>query len=234
MRIAGRPDSLPTVPDVASALSAAAGRLGHRPAVTVLRPDRRDEQGFASLLKWTSKGAHLLELECSVEPGGRVRLDAPAGWPGLAVALATWWVGAALTASGEAEVVVVHGPGATAAGDGEVYGIGDAVDGSPVDVGAGPEPWAVAVQTFPDQPPAPRAEADLVAVDLYGVRWTQAELLERARCLGDDGPLGIDADTPPDVWLPALVRPLTSGQPTVVLAGVGRDAAADEGVTTWR
>lgn len=207
MRIGRAPGSLPPAQDVASALLRAAGALGHRPAATVVRPDRRDEQGFASLLKWTAKGAHLLEAEALLAPGDRLRLDAPAGWPALAVCLAAWWAGVVVTTEGDADLVVVH-----EAGEGD-YAVGEAFDGAPLAPTA-VEPWPVAVQTFPDQPPPPRAEPDAPALRTGPVAWTQRELLAAAA----GAPAEVGADDPPQRWVPALVRPLVTGEPTTVRA----------------
>lgn len=236
MQIIGPPGALPAVPDIAAALRVSAARLGHRPAVTVLRDTRRDEQGFASLLQWTAKGAHLLELEELLEPGDRVRVDLPAGWPAAAVCFAAWWAGLAVTPDGEATIAVVHEQRERPADVGEVFLVGDAVDGTPTrpPTGAAPlEAWALSVQTFPDQPPPTRARGDLDAVQIEGEVWTQAEVLEQASQWGLEGVLGLADEAPTRVWLPALVRPLLVGRPTVVLAGVGRDVAAAEGVTVW-
>lgn len=204
VRLAAVPGPLPPAGDVAVALRAAAERLGHRPAITVVRPDRRDEQGYRSLLKWTSKGAHLLALEALLEPGDRLALQAPPGWIGAAVAYAAWWQGIVVTEV-VGDVVVVH---EGAEGD---YAIGGAFDGSPED-DARAEPWPVAVQTFPDDPPTPAARAELAAVAVDGASWSHAELLDAAR----SAPTSVEGDAPMAIWLPAVVRPLVTGEPLEV------------------
>lgn len=233
MQLGSRPATPPPADDLATALRGATEALGHRPAVTVLRPERREEQGFASLYQWTSKTAHWLQIEHLLEPGDVLRLDGPPGWLPVAVCLGAWWAGVTVRIGGDpAPVAVVH-ESRTAGEDDETLSYGDAVDGSPV----GPsdhEVLTVAVQTFPDQPPAPRAAPDLVALQVAGRTWTHAELLSAARALGD-GTLGLEGlDLPPQLWVPALaVHPLVSGRPTVLLAGAERSAAAGERVDSW-
>ncbi len=232
MRLAGPAGPLPPAEHVGAALKTASERLGHRPAITVWRRERRDEQGFVSLARWAAKGAHLLEIECLLDAGDRLRLVAPPGWPAAAVCLAAWWAGVTVTVGpGDAPVAVVHEPSG-ALPRGEVYTIGDGVDGSPR-TDAAVEPWPVAVQAFPDQPPPWRANPDLLAVEVAGASWTHQELLTRAAAWGSEGVLGVEADTPPERWLPALVRPLVSGQATLVLVGVSRTAVAGEPVRMW-
>lgn len=234
MQLQARAPVPPPTDDLAGALRHAADLLGHRPAVTVLRTDRRDEQGVASLRQWAAKTAHWLTIEHGLGPGDRVALLGPPGWVPVAVCLGAWWAGltVVLDDAAGADVAVVHEHAGTPAGA-EVVAYGDAVDGSPVDA-ATHEPYAIAVQAFPDQPPAPGAAPDLAAVEADGRHWTQAELLADARAL-PDGRLGLDhVALPPSLWVPALaVHPLTSGRPTVLLDGVGRDAAAGERVDSW-
>lgn len=224
-----RSGPLPPADDVAEALSNAAAHLGHRPALTVLRSDRRDEQGFRSLAKWASKGAHLLEIELGLGPGGRLRLDGPAGWPATTVCFAAWWVGVAVV-DGSADVTVVHEPAGDVEGD--AYAIGDEVDGSPTRPTT-LEPWSVAVQTFPDQPPAPRGGPDDRAVEVTAAQLSQRELLDRARTWNDEDVVGVDASAPIATWLPAIVRPLVCGRRTVLVADGDRAAGDAEGVTLW-
>ncbi|MFN2556461.1 MAG: hypothetical protein ABR592_06225 [Nitriliruptorales bacterium] len=261
MQLSAPLGALPPAGDVATALRVAATRLGHRPAVTMLRPDRRDEQGFASLAQWAAKGAHLLTLEAHLEPGDRLHIAMPVGWMAAAVCLAAWWLGVTVTVGprvdgqgnsvdgrgnsvdgrgnrvedrgGDADVAVVHESWQPPPGVSEVYAVGDAMDGTPL----GPvdaEAWALAVQAFPDQPPSSRAEPDSVAVEFDGgTTWTQAELLQEAGRWGFEGALGVTVEKPPQAWLPALARPLLVGRPTVVLAGVPRELADAEGVGVW-
>jgi uncharacterized protein (TIGR03089 family) len=235
VQLSARTPAPPPAEDLAGALRGAAGLLGHRPAVTVLRHDRRDEQGFASLLQWASKTAHWLGIEHGLAAGDRLALVGPPGWVPVAACLGAWWAGVAVaTDAGDAEVVLAHEHGdAASLGDAEVVSWGAAVDGSPV--GASPhEPYAIAVQAFPDQPPAPAGAPDRPALVAGGRSWTHADLLAAARDL-PDGRLGLaGVDVSPAVWVPALaVHPLTSGRPTVLLDGVDRGAAAGEKVDSW-
>lgn len=237
MRLQPPPTARSRPDEVATALRDAAERLGHRPAVTVLLPDGRQEQSVASLAQWAAKGAHLLELDLQLEPGDRLHLDVPASWPAVAVVLACWWAGVTVTLDGDAEVAVVHGDRDGPAGA-EVLRVGDGLDGAPSDPG-GDEAWVRAVQAFPDQPPAPRAAGGLTAMVTDGAVHTQAELLAAldARPDADAGTLGmvaaedgaVDATTLVDLAL----RPLVSGRPTVVVRGVGREAASGERVGVW-
>jgi hypothetical protein len=206
--------------------------------VTVLHPVRRDEQGVASLAQWAAKGAHLLELDLLLEPGDVLRLDAPTGWTAAAVALAAWWSGLAVDLDGTAGAtpVAVVEEGREAPEDAEdVLWLGPEVDGTPTGP-VGGEAWALAVQSFPDQPPPPRAAPDLVAVAADGRTWTHAELLAVAAELPPEGVLGLDEATslPPVLQLTAVaVRPLLVGKPTVVLRHGDRTAAAGERVGAW-
>jgi uncharacterized protein (TIGR03089 family) len=241
------PGALDGAGDVPTALQRAVAALGNRPAVTVLSPRGREEQAVAALAQWAAKGAHLLEADLLLEPGDRLLVDAPWSWPTAAVCLAAWWAGVVVDLDGAApvEVAVLDArasvpPGASGA---EVLRVGDAITGAPLDDVPG-EPWTTAVQAFPDQPPPPRADASSPALRHAGRTWSQAELLELARTLGD-GTLGLDGDRPVGaaagdgpapavVGLVALVlRPLLTGRPTVVLRGVGREAAAGERVGRW-
>lgn len=221
--------------DLPAALRAAHTRLGAGPAVTVLFPEGRQEQGVASLVQWAAKGAHLLELDLMLQPGDRLRLDAPLSWTSAAVCLAAWWSGVAVTLDEGAEVVVCHEDRVADVRADEVLVLGDRIDGSPASEG-GREPWVRAVQTFPDQPPPPRGSADSPALQAAGRTWTQRELLTAAREIASDaGTVGVDAKRAPDVegLLAVAVRPLVRLRPTVVLRGTSRDAAAGDKVTAW-
>ena len=236
MQLGRRPAPLPDSPDLAGALRQAARTLGHRPAITVLRTDRRDEQGFASLQQWAAKGAHYLTIEHMLEPGEPVGLIGPAGWLPAAVCLAAWWAGCHVVVGEravDAPLLVRHADVRTAPPAGEVVVYGDAIDGAPTGDTAD-EPYVVAVQVFPDQPPEPVASADLPALATDTERLSQRELLARSGTWGDDGTLGLERADDPAVWVPALaVRPLITGRPTVLLAGADRDAAAGEQVARW-
>lgn len=222
--------------DLAAALRRAADAWGHRPAITVLRRDRREEQGFASLAQWAAKGAHLLTLDLLVEPGDRLALVGPPGWMPAAVSLAAWWAGAVVVPAGPAAVAVVHEQAPVPDGVAEVLRWGDAVDGTPVTDGMD-EPWAIAVQAFPDAPPPSRASAALPALGTTRALLDHAGVLAAATAgTAADGVAGfvVRPDLDPAAWLPTVaVRPLVTGRPTVVLDGVGPGAADAERVTTW-
>lgn len=235
MRIAGPPDDAPAPGELAAGLAGRSSRLGHRPAVTLIRPGTREEQGFASLAQWAAKGAHLLGLDLLLEPGDRLLLAGPAGWMPAAVAAAAWWAGLVVVDGGPADVAVVHERVGVVPEAETVFSMGDAIDGSPRSPGV-PEPWAIAVQAFPDQPPPPRAFADRPAVVLGGRVLTHAEAVAEAARTGGQGPLGVQTDDlgPADWLLPVCARPLVTGHPTVVVRdGAGRDDARAEGVASW-
>jgi uncharacterized protein (TIGR03089 family) len=244
MQLASPPARRPTPPDLAAALASARDELGHRPAITVLGPSRRDEQGVASLAQWAAKGAHLLALDLLLEPGDQLVLDAPLGWTSAAVAAAAWWHGVTVVLGAEdpreggvaGAVAVVEEGREPPSGAEDVLWLGAAVDGAPAGEVDG-EAWVHAVQTFPDQPPAPKASPDLPALVVGDERWTQAELLALAAQLPDEGTLGLD--DPPSLTRAAAfaavtVRPLLIGRPTVVLREVDRAAAEGERVHVWR
>lgn len=236
MRIGGMPHDAPAPADLAAGLAERSARLGHRPAVTLLRPGSREEQGFASLAQWAAKGAHLLDLDLLLEPGDRLLVAGPAGWMPAAVAAAAWWAGLVVVDEGPAEVAVVHERVGGPTDAETVFSVGDAIDGSPRSPGT-LEPWAVAVQAFPDQPPPPRAAPGLAAAVLGGQALTHAEAVAEAAALGAEGTLGAEVDelTVADWLLAVCARPLVTGHPTVVVRdGAGRDAAAAEGVASWR
>jgi hypothetical protein len=229
------PDPSAVPSDVATGLREASERLGFRPAVTVLRPDRRDEQGVASLAQWTAKGAHLLEADLGLGPGDRLHVDVPAGWTLAAVCLAAWWAGITVTTDGDTEVAVVEEGRPVPDGVADLLRTGAAVDGAPLAVTDG-EAWSEAVQAFPDAPPPPRAAADLPALAAGPRRFTQRELLADAAALGDRrGTLGVEAAglDPVLAVLAVAARPIALRRPTVVLDGVDRDAAAADGVAVW-
>lgn len=234
MQLAPPPGSRPTPPDLPVALREAAAQLGHRPAITLLRPDRREEQGMASLAQWAAKGAHLLEADLLLEPGSRLALRAPVGWGAAAVALAAWWAGIVVTLDGEAEVAVVHETFEPPDGALDVLWLGDAVDASPTADVAG-EAWAQAVQAFPDQPPVPHGHGGAPALDHTGGLVTQRAIIDRVTDAEVVGTLGLDAAAvdPVEGLLAVAVRPLLTGRPTVVLDGADRSAAEGERVAVW-
>lgn len=235
MRIAGppgrsRPD-LTGPPDVATALSAAVAALGHRPAVTVIAPGQRQEQGFVSLAGWAAKGAHLLRDELGLGPGDVLGVDAPPSWPLTAVALAAWWAGVALGPVAPGRAAVLHEGRPDPGGD--VLWLGDAIDGGPTDpTWRAGEAWTAAVTPYPDRPPSPGAAPDAAAiVSGDGRITTQRELLGAWH--DDEGVLGLWRDAPAgsepgmstatgaagDRLGPLAARPVITGDGTVVVLG---------------
>ncbi|MFU8840471.1 MAG: hypothetical protein ACNA8R_07085 [Nitriliruptoraceae bacterium] len=239
--------------DIADAVRRGGARLGHRPAVTVLHPGARYEQSGASLANWATKGAHLLELDHLVGPGGTVDLVAPACWTSASVALAAWWLGAAVhldpaatvptgsaparsasrAAAGTAAVRVQHETVVGTAGGGTILLVGDGLDGGPTGSASAPV-WTHEAQPMPDAPPPAAAGADRLALTSDVRRWTQRELLALADDLGD-GVLGVEVDRvdPALALVATAVRPFLTGHATVVLRDVGRDAAVAERVSVW-
>jgi hypothetical protein len=224
--------AVPIPTDVAQALTAALVARGPGPAVSVYRPDRRDEQGVASLAQWAAKGAHLLEAELVLSRGDRLHLDVAPDWPLAAVCLAAWWAGIAVDLTHPADVAVVH-DGRPRPDAQDVLWTGDAVDGAPDGPGRG-DAWPVAVQSWPDAPPPPQAAPEAIALIAGDRRWTQAELLAEAAAIGT-GRLGVDgADLEPvSAVLTLAARPVATPHATVLLLGADRAAADGERVRTW-
>lgn len=247
----------PVPTDVATAVTLALAARGPGPAVTVVRPGRREEQGVASLAQWAAKGAHLLEAELLLTRGDRLHVDVAPGWPLAAVCLAAWWAGIAVDLTDtRAEVAVVH-EGRSPRTGGDVLWTGDDLDGGPLGSAGGPggagtslggasdrasgsasgstgEAWVTAVQSWPDAPPPPGAAADAPALLAEGRTWTQRELLAEAATIGR-GRLGIEASRLDAITavLTLAARPVATPHATVLLVGVDRDTAAGERVTTW-
>ena len=226
--------------DVAAAVVAAVAALGQRPAITVVLPGGRQEQGFASLGGWAAKGAHLLRDELGLGPGDVLGVDAPPSWPLAAVALAAWWAGVALGPVEPGRHTVVH-EGRSHPG-GVVLRLGDAVDGGPVAATADGEAWTAAVIPYPDRPPPPGASPDVVAViDADGRTTTQRELLAAWR--DDAGALGLrrggaaPGDAPSVLGVLAA-RPLVTGAATVVVAAASEEEArgltTGDAISRWR
>lgn len=218
--------------DLAAGLEACARDRGQRPAVTVLSPQGRAEQGFVTLAQWAAKGAHLLQADLFLEPGGRVLVDVPPGWTLAAVCAAVWWVGGTVVLGDPTDVAgaVVH-ESRPRPDVPEVYRVGDALDGgvtSPTDAYV----WAEEVQAFPDQPPARTASATLPALEEDGTSTTHGDLV--AVLAPERGVLGVDlaSFTGPAVREVAA-RPLVTGRATVVLRDIGREAATGDNITTW-
>lgn len=225
---------LPEHTDVASALREAAGMLAHRPAMTVLAATGRQEQSFTSVAQWTAKCAHWLTIEHQLGPGAAVGIAGPPGWVPAVAALGAWWAGCQVVVEDldGAEVVVAHAdhvPDVTA----EVVTWGWAFDGTP-EASPPQEPFAHAVQPFPDQPPPTLAGPDVRALVDAERSWAQRDLLALWRG-ADAVPAGVTADVRPERWLPAVaLRPLVTGRPSVVLApGVDRAAAEGDRVGAW-
>lgn len=209
---------------VPEGLSDVAGRLGHRPAISLLVPDGRQEQSFTSLAQWAAKTAHWLQVDHAADARLTVGVVGPPGWVPAVAALGAWWLGLRVVVGSAASSadVVVAGPGH----DGTVaWGFG--FDGSGDDDA---EMFTWTVQEFPDNPPQPAGGPGSVAIVRGGAQWTQQELLTAWR--DESGTVGVDGS---DDWLTAAaLRPVVTGRPTVLLApGVARDAAAGDRVTTW-
>ncbi len=227
--------------DLATALRTAAEQLGARPAVTLLHERGREEQGVASLAQWAAKGAHLLELDLLLDPGDRIALAAPLSWTSAAVSLAAWWAGIEVELIGTApddgadarrRLAVVHEHWPTEVAADEVLWLGDAIDGAPS--GSCGEPWVRAVQTFPDQPPPPRATGGSPALRAGERRLSQSDVLRLAAAQGE-GTLGVEPDVvdAADAHVAVCARPLVALRPTVILRGRPREAADGERVTAW-
>lgn len=228
------PGPVPT--DVATAVTRALSTRGPAPAVTVLHPDRREEQGVASLAQWAAKGAHLLEAELLLGPGDRLHVDLAPGWPLAAVCLAAWWAGIAVALPGHdgaAEVAVVSEGRTAPSGADDVLWVGAGVDGGPLGTVDG-EAWPIAVQAWPDAPPPPGAAPDRIALWTADGPRTQAQLLADAAAIGQ-GRLGAASDhlDPVAAVLAIAARPVATPHPTVLLVGADRAAAEGERVRTW-
>jgi uncharacterized protein (TIGR03089 family) len=226
------PSTGPPPIDVASGLTAALAARGPGPAITVHRTTRREEQGVASLAQWAAKGAHLLEAELVLSRGDRLHLDVAPGWPLAAVCLAAWWAGVAVDLSADADVAVIQ-EGRPAPEAADVLWTGNGVDGGPTAPVEG-EPWAVAVQSWPDAPPPPQAAPEATALITGDRRWTQAEVLAAGAELGR-GRFGVEAtDLDPVTAVLALAaRPIATPHATVLLVDTSRADADGERVTTW-
>ena len=219
--------------DVPDAVRTAADGSGHRPAITMLTPEGRQEQAFVSLAQWTAKTAHWIALELLLEPGDRFGIVGPPGWVPAAAALGAWWAGLTVVVgdqAAQADVVLSHVDGIPdVAGELVVWGWG--FDGAPTRNGPA-DAFVEQVQPFPDDPPAPLGTAPSPALDDGTDVATQAAMLDTLR----DAPaetVGIESTS--HHWLAtAALRPLLTGRPTVLLApGVDRGAAAADRVAAW-
>jgi len=60
---------------------------------------------------WVAKTSNLLQDELDAEPGMRLRLDLPAHWKSMILALAAWQLGMEVVLdSGDAELLATHSP----------------------------------------------------------------------------------------------------------------------------
>ncbi len=241
MQLGGSLNDVPAAVDIAEALRTGAPRIGHRPAVTVLHAGARYEQSGVSLANWAAKGAHLLELDHLVGPGSTVGLLAPPCWTSASVALATWWLGGAVSLQVDGSMDVTVGHPSSTVGQGTPPAdllVGDGVDGAPSAADPTTPPtvpaWTHQAQPLPDHPPPAQARADLPALYTTARTWQQRELLELAAELGT-GTAGVEAGRTDRVsaLVAVALRPFVTGQATVVLRGVDREAAATEKVRTW-
>ena len=219
--------------DVAAAIRTATTTSGHRPAITLLAREGRQEQSFASLAQWTAKTAHWIALELLLEPGDRLGIVGPPGWVPAAAALGAWWAGLTVVVgeqASQADVVLSHADGVPdVSGDLVVWGWG--FDGAPATNGPA-DAFVEQVQPFPDDPPAPLGTAPSPALDDGTDVATQAAMLDTLR---DSAAETVGVDAAATTWLAtAALRPLLTGRPTVLLApGVDRGAAAGDRVATW-
>jgi uncharacterized protein (TIGR03089 family) len=68
---------------------------------------------------WVAKTSNLLQDELDAEPGMRLRLDLPAHWKSVILALAAWQLGMEVVVAGaEAELLATADPGPAAAAGG--------------------------------------------------------------------------------------------------------------------
>jgi len=89
------------------------------PRLTWYGPDaERVELSGRVLDNWVAKSSNLLQDELDAEPGTRLRLDLPAHWKSVVLALAAWQLGmeVVLDAAADAELIATADPGPAAAG----------------------------------------------------------------------------------------------------------------------
>jgi len=252
MRIGGIGARPPATDDVASAIIAAMGLLGQRPAITVIGHDGRHEQGFRSLAGWVAKGANLLQHEFGLRSGDLLGLAGPPDWTLATVALSAWWSGITIVPAGTpgAEFNVLHVATAAASqgllpGDGEVLWIGDAPDGSADPAVPGNESWVDAVTPHPDRPPAATHDGSLVAIRTAdGSTSTQRDLLAAfltdpvttAGLLRHGSEDLLPRTDGPRLLAALALRPLVTGAATVVIDAsdpTRRTVEAAERVVSW-
>lgn len=219
--------------DVPAAVRLAARRAGHRPAITLLAPEGRQEQSFASVAQWVSKTAHWIELELLLEAGDRLGLVGPPGWVPAVAALGAWWAGLTVVVGDDAaaaDVVLAHGDGVPEV-QGDLVVWGWAFDGTPTTPGPA-DAFTHVVQPFPDDPPQPRGTATSPALDEATDVATQAAMLDTLRD-AEAATVGIPPETA-DWLVPTALRPLLTARSTVLLApGVERTEATGDRVRTW-
>lgn len=89
-------------------------RSGHStsPRLTWYGPDsERVELSGRVLDNWVAKTSNLLQDELDAEPGMRLRLDLPAHWKSMILALAAWQLGMEVVlGTGDAELLATHEP----------------------------------------------------------------------------------------------------------------------------
>ena len=90
------------------------------PRLTWYGPDaERVELSGRVLDNWVAKTSNLLQDELDAEPGTRLRLDLPAHWKSVVLALAAWQLGMEVVLdSAEADLIATAEPGPAAAGGG--------------------------------------------------------------------------------------------------------------------
>lgn len=233
MQLSRRPTLAPPT-DLSRGLSACAAALGQRPAVTVLRPQGRQEQGFVTLAQWAAKGAHLLQTDAFLTPGDVVFVDMPPSWQLASVCAAVWWAGGTVATDGPAGAVaaVVHELRMPPSDVEVCFVVGDAVDGGTTVASTLPA-WTDESALFPDAPPACAATADGAALRTADGTLTHAEAIEAVS--GQTDVLGLDVDdlTGSGV-LEVAARPVVVGRATVVLAtGTPRSDADGDAVGHW-
>ena len=90
------------------------------PRLTWYGPDaERVELSGRVLDNWVAKTSNLLQDELDAEPGTRLRLDLPAHWKSVVLALAAWQLGMEVVLdAADAELIATADPGPAAAGGG--------------------------------------------------------------------------------------------------------------------
>jgi uncharacterized protein (TIGR03089 family) len=173
------------------------------PRLTWYGPDgERIELSGRVLDNWVAKTSNFLSEELDAERGTRVRIDLPAHWKSVVIALAALQTGAVLVDDGEADITFV-GPEGTAAHDGAAAGgvrvavaLGALEMAFPGELPPGTLDYAALVRQFADsyEPFDPPAEGDR-AVD--GARsLSQGELFSEFAAPTPDGARVLVAGSP--------------------------------------